>query len=204
MSAWVGAVDVPVARDLTEPSSVARRHHEATTDGSLSALLIAVQQLDRERLALGHHPHELGVQRFGLITDRAFPVTRAVGRDVQVDRQPSELIEFRAGYIGVRHERTRIPTVQQRKPGADVAQADRKVDLGAIVLVDRSPAAEVRDVLIAPDHLLVGVAIQRRHEHRAHPSEEGALGNPRRPVRRSHRGEGRNREYERPTRGSER
>ena len=74
----------------------------------------------------------------------------ATWRNIEVDHEPAERVDVGLLHVGQREVRPRIPAMQLREPGANVAQADREVNRPTFMLRDRSPAAYTRHMLVAP------------------------------------------------------
>src|SRR6476619_7498286 len=86
-----------------------------------------------------------------LVTQRAFPIPSAIGRDIEIDDLPPELVYRSVRVIGTPPARRRIPAMQQCKPGTDIAQTDREVDDRLLVtLRNCSPAAQAHRRPVAP------------------------------------------------------
>src|SRR5436189_2673290 len=95
-SARARPVDAPVARDGGDPAValLARREPEPA-DRALAALVVAVEDLDCERLPLLDRAPRVVELRRRRVAERALPEADVTGRDVDVARQPCELLERR-------------------------------------------------------------------------------------------------------------
>jgi hypothetical protein len=85
-----------MAGDSAVPTAVACRKHQAATDHPLTAVLIAIRQIDRERSTLGEHADELSVQRVALVPQGTFPIAGSTGRDIEIEDQRPERVELSA------------------------------------------------------------------------------------------------------------
>ena len=61
-------------RRLAVPTVVTCRENREAADGALTALLVAIEEIDREHAALVERAHEGGAQWIVGITERALPV----------------------------------------------------------------------------------------------------------------------------------
>ena len=81
--ARVRAVHVPVAGHLAEPAVLAARQDVEAADRALAAVLIAVEDVDRERSAVGQGPDEAVALGVVVIADGALPETGLGRRNVR-------------------------------------------------------------------------------------------------------------------------
>src|SRR5262249_16046203 len=95
-SAWGCVINLPMTDHLGVPAAVARRKIGDATDGALTTILIAVQQVHRELFAHIDHTTEVLVQRELGIAQRTLPISRTTRGYVQIDQLSSERVELTA------------------------------------------------------------------------------------------------------------
>jgi len=111
--------------DLRIPAVVAGRKDSEPTDGPLSAFLTSIQEIDGERLTFDKEAHEVLAQRVVRIADRALPVSGAARSDLEIDREPTELVHVVVRLVDERAGWYRIPAVQECDAGAEIAPCVR-------------------------------------------------------------------------------
>ena len=203
-SAGVGAVDVPVTTTLGVPAVVARGEDGVAADGALPPLLVAVEQVDGEGLAVGDGFQQAGADRIVPVPDRGLPVARPAGRHVQVDGQPAEVVEVGLRPVHQELVGVGVPSVEQGDPRAHVAQPHGQVEDPVDLLGDRPAPADPGGVTVAPQHLVDRVLAQRGKEQRPDPREHRVLGDTGRTVGRAHGRERGHRQHQGPSGGGER
>lgn len=188
-----------------QPDSVLAPGEQEARPDPLAALGVAVEHVHRHRLA-GLDPlaglRELGLAR---ITKRALPEADVAHRNVEVAREAAEILERRRGGgsaedpLGVEE-----PAVQDGDPGAHLAQRDRQPD-GLLACLDGGPASRRREPLAVGEmDLLHPVLEAREHQDGPELGEQGALGDPRRPICRTDGGKRRAGQRQSSARGGER
>src|SRR5205823_880732 len=119
----VHGVQAPVAQDGARPlhAAVLGRPYPESADGSLSALVVAVQDVDCDNQALRQRLFEAWAEWVVLIPDGALPVAGVAGCDVEVALLEPEVRRVRV--LLARHQASRrdVPAVEHREPGAHVA-----------------------------------------------------------------------------------
>src|SRR5262245_62805458 len=167
---------------LAVPTCVSTWHHDEAADASLAALLVAVQEFDREWSALGNTLAQTVAHRVVALANGPFPVARTSGRDVEVDHQPSKVIELRMWDIDEGEPSSGIPAVQQGKTRADVPKSQGQVDDIPLLLDHRMATHHLCRVLIAPKDLVGRVLGKGGQEQWTHVREQRLLGDTRRAV----------------------
>src|SRR5205807_308008 len=161
------------------------RPYPESADGSLSALVVAVQDVDCDNQALRERLFEAWAEWVVLIPDGALPVAGVAGCDVEVALLEPEVRRVRV--LLARHQASRrdVPAVEHREPGAHVAQRDRHVVAAVRLLQVRATAAHGEPPLDERDPLW-RVLGPRRDEDRPQAHQKRLLGYARGAVRRTH------------------
>ena len=129
--------------------------------------MVGVEQVDAERSPLGHRGGQLGVDFLGGISQRALPQPHAAGRDEQVASRRPEVLGRRRVLFGELELRPRVPALQRRDPGPDVAHADGQIHRSILVL-GRGLAAPGPSPVTVGEHDLLGRVVEVGvHQHRA-------------------------------------
>ena len=131
--------------DLRVPAVVPGRQDGVAADRALTALLVAVEEVDGEGLTLEEGATEGRSEGVVGIADRRFPVPGSPGRDVQVDPQPAERLRTGMGELPEGLVGGRMPTVQDGDPASEVAEPDGQVE-DALLLLEDGPTATDRAV----------------------------------------------------------
>src|SRR5919201_4402019 len=183
-----GAIDVPVPCDGGEPAAVLAGREPEAADDALSALVVAVEDLDREglpRVDGGLRGGEIGG---GGITERALPEADVAGGDVEVAGQPREVLERRVVVL-TDPLQIEAPPVEDGDAAADVSQRDREVD-GLVGRLGRTArAGRVHPLSVRVPDLLRRIVEPRGHEQRTQAEQQRLFGRARRAVRRPDGGE---------------
>ena len=171
--------------------------HAEPGDGALTALVVAVEHVDGERLSV----HDVLAQRdvVGVVgvTQRALPEAQIAGGDVEVPRLHPELLGVGVRGVGQDQLRADAPSEDHGEPRTDVADGDGEVD-AAVDLVDVGPVPlEPGPMVVHPANLLGRIIEARRDQDGAEADLERGLGDTSRPVRRAHGGERRAGKHER-------
>src|SRR2546426_5597051 len=143
-SARVVPVEVPVAHHNAQPVRplpLPRPHGEAADD-ALASLLIAVEEIDGERLPRADGFEDGGALGVVRLPDGALPEADVAGRNVQVAGLRPELRGIRAveRQTGVLRLRDSAPAEDHGDAGSHVAQRGGQVD-DPVELLDVGPAA---------------------------------------------------------------
>src|SRR5215216_7576038 len=93
-------VEVPVPHDRAPPSGVRTRENAEAADHALSALVVAVQQVDGEPPPRFDRSQNAGVRVIGPIPNRTLPEADVSGRHVQVTRLATERVWICMRLIG--------------------------------------------------------------------------------------------------------
>src|SRR5205823_5049133 len=124
--------------------------------------VIAVQEVDRQpvaRLDPLPRPGELGR---GGIAEGALPEADVADRNIEVAREPRELLGRPVQGIAELRGRVEAPTVEDCDPGADIPDRDREVDRILTNLRDAAPAFDDEPLLVDEADLLRRIIELRR------------------------------------------
>src|ERR1700719_4404931 len=130
----VGPVDVPVAGNREQPGELLTTWpQQEPADDALPALVVAVQQVEGQRLPAADRLSG-GVQvGMGGIAERALPEAAVPGRDVEVPRLAGKAVQVAMLVLAV-VARMEQPAVQHADPGAGVAQRRGQIDHPVLVI----------------------------------------------------------------------
>src|SRR5260221_1862675 len=136
----VGPVDVPVAGNREQPGELlTARPQQEPADDALPALVVAVQQVDGQRLPVDDRLPSRVEVGMRWVAQRTLPEAGVPGRDVEVPRLAGKALPV-AMLVNAVVPRVGQPTVQQPDPPAGVAQRPGQVDR-PVLLPGYRPAA---------------------------------------------------------------
>ena len=103
--------------------------HPEAGDGALAAFVVAVEDVDRERLHVLDVLAQRGVVRIPRLPDGGLPESDVAGRDVQVTCLHAEIFGRRVrDFVGPDELGQHRPPKDHREPRAHVAQRDGEID----------------------------------------------------------------------------
>jgi hypothetical protein len=97
MTARAGPFERPMADDARSPSPVLLAREDEAADRQLAALVVAVEQIDRQQLAGEERLAQAGAEGIVGLANRPLPEAGVAGGDVQITRLLAML-----GRLGVR------------------------------------------------------------------------------------------------------
>jgi hypothetical protein len=157
--------------DDRQPCAAGSRGEPESADHPLTAFMVTVEQVNRDRLRCGSGIPGHRIQRLIGIAKRPLPEARVAGGYVNVASQPAEFLAVRR--IGAGQPlRGEVPAMEHRDTGSGVAEPDDQVDRVGPHLERRAAALDLHPVLVVKRHLLRWVLETRGHEHRAQSGEQ--------------------------------
>jgi hypothetical protein len=138
-----------------------REQHEAT-DRALATFVIAVEQVDGDRVSVvdGATSRGGGV---GVWSEEAMPEAVIARRHVHVARQVKTLIGLRRWVVFVEPTGVKGPALQHREPRAGVAKGDCQVCAVVARLYPAMPAGHAHGVAVGKANLFGWILWPRRY-----------------------------------------
>src|SRR5580693_4875525 len=172
----VGPVHVPVVGGRADQEPVLAWPEDEPGDYPLPALVVAVQQVDGQRLTILDGLASTLVVLAAGVAERTLPEAGVAGRNVQVAGLVGEVFRARAVFPA-QVPRVKSPPVQHGQPAAGVAQRCRQQNRPVLLLRERPSATEQHVIAALEIDLLRAIVQLRWNEQRAEPRHQGTLGN---------------------------